>query len=130
MKRSIAHLRESLILISAIVLILGLGSAVFVYLTVGDDAGTILCYEIIGGTVYPVSPEESRVYQRNLEYVGGKAAIVADDFRRWLIGLWHGKTRAFTIAGISIFISFVIFFVANRLPFLLGSDVNGENKRE
>jgi hypothetical protein len=130
MKRSIAHLRESLILISAIVLIFGLGSAVFIYLTAGDDAGTVLGYEIIGGTVYPVSPEESKVYRRDLEHVGGKAAIVADDFSRWFSGLWQGKSLAFTIAFISIFIALVIFFVANRLPFLLKSNANGENKWE
>jgi hypothetical protein len=130
MKRSIAHLRESLILISAIVLIFGLGSAVFIYLTAGDDAGTVLGYEIIGGTVYPVSPEESKVYRRDLEHVGGKAAIVADDFSRWFSGLWQGKSLAFTIAFISIFIALVIFFVANRLPFLLKSNANGEKKWE
>lgn len=130
MKRSIAHLRESLILISAIVLILGLGSAIFIYLTAGDDAGTILGYEIIGGSVYPVSPEDSKVYRRDLEHVGGKAAIVVDDFSRWFGGLWQGKSLAFTIAVISIFISFVIFFIADRLPFLLKSSANGEHKWE
>jgi hypothetical protein len=130
MKRSIAHLRESLILISAIVLILGLISAGFIYLTAGDDAGTILGYEITGGTVYPVSPEDSKVYRRDLEHVGGKAAIVADDFSRWFGGLWQGKSLAFTIAFISTFISFIIFFVANRLPFLLKANVDDENKWE
>jgi hypothetical protein len=70
------------------------------------------------------------VYRRDLELYGGKAALLADDFSRWFVGLWHGKSLAFTVAGISIFISFAFFFAANRLPFLLKFDVHSENNRE
>jgi hypothetical protein len=130
MKQEISHLRESLILISAIIIVIGLGSAVFIYKTAGNDSGSVLGYEIIGGIAYPIAPEDSKVYRRDLEYVGGKEAIVADDFSRWFIGLWHGKSLAFTIAGISIFISLLFFFVANRLPYILKSDVHSGNNRE
>jgi hypothetical protein len=61
---------------------------------------------------------------------GGKAAVVVDDFSRWFIGLWHGKSLAFTVAVISIFISLVFFFAANRLPSRLKSDAHSENNRE
>jgi hypothetical protein len=130
MKQEISHLRESLILISAIIIVIGLGSAVFIYKTAGNDSGSVLGYEIIGGIAYPIAPEDSKVYRRDLEYVGGKEAIVADDFSRWFIGLWHGKSLAFTIAGSSIFISLLFFFVANRLPYILKSDVHSGNNRE
>ena len=116
MKRESADLRESLILISAIILLVGLGSAILIYQTAGDDSDSVLGYEIVGGTAYPIRPEDSRTYIRNLELYGGKAAVVVDDFRRWFGELWHGKALAFTVAGICIFISLVIFFVANRLP--------------
>jgi hypothetical protein len=65
-----------------------------------------------------------------LELYGGKAALVADDFSRWFAGLWHGKSLAFTVAVISIFISLVFFFAANRLPSRLKSDAHSENNRE
>jgi hypothetical protein len=130
MNRGIAHLRESLILIGAIIMLVGLGSAIWIYQTAGDDSGSVLGYEIIGGSVYPIAPEDSRVYRRDLEHLGGKAAIVVDDFSRWFIGLWHGKTLAFTVAGIIIFISLLFFFAANRLPFILKSDVHSENNQK
>jgi hypothetical protein len=130
MKRKIEDLRESLILISAIVILVGLGSAILIYQTAGSDSDNVLGYEIIVGVAYPIRPEDSRTYIRDLELYGGKAAVVVDDFSRWFVGLWHGKSLAFMVAGISILISFVIFFVANRLPFLLKSDAHSENNQE
>jgi hypothetical protein len=130
MNQKIAHLRESLILIGAIIMVVGLGSAIWIYQSAGDYSGSVLGYEIIGGTAYPIEPEDSKVYRRDLEHYGGKAAIVVDDFSRWFIGLWHGKTLAFTVTGISVFISLLLFFIANRLPFILKSNVHSENNRE
>jgi hypothetical protein len=129
MKREIADLRESLILIGVIIMLIGLGSAVLIYQYADDDSDSILGYEIIGGSAYPIRPEDSRVYRRDLELYGGKAALVVDDFSRWFAGLWHGKSLAFTVAGISIFISFMFFFAANRLPSRLKSNADPENHR-
>ena len=112
MKREIADLRESFILIGAIIMLIGLGSSILVYRSAGDDSDDVLGYEIIDGSAYPIRAEDSRIYSRNLELYGGKAAVVVDDFSRWFIGLWHGKSLAFTVAGISIFISFIFFFAA------------------
>ena len=130
MKRDIANLRESLILIGAIIMLISLGSAVIIYQYADDDSDSILGYEIIGGSAYPIRPEDSKVYRRDLELYGGKAALVVDDFSRWFAGLWHGKSLAFTVAGFSIFISFMFFFAANRLPAPLKPDAHNENKRE
>jgi hypothetical protein len=130
MNRKVADLRESLILISAIIMLVGLGSAVLIYQSAGDDSDSVLGYEIIGGSAYPIRPEDSRTYRRDLELYGGKAAVIADDFSRWFVGLWHGKSLAFTVAGISFFISFVFFFAANHLSSRLKSDAHSENNRE
>jgi hypothetical protein len=130
MKRKVADLRESLILIGAIIMLVGLGSAILIYQSAGDNSDSVLGYEIIDGSAYPIRPEDSRMYRRDLELYGGKAAVLADDFSRWFVGLWHGKSLAFMVAGISIFISFGIFFAANRLPFLLKSDVHSGNNRK
>jgi hypothetical protein len=130
MNQKIAHLRESLILIGTIIMVVGLSSTIWIYQSAGDYSGSVLGYEIIDGTAYPIAPEDSKVYRRDLEHYGGKASIVVDDFSRWFIGLWHGKTLAFTVAFISIFISLLFFFIANRLPFILKSDADSENNRE
>jgi len=130
MNWKVADLRESLILIGAIIMLVGLGSAVLIYQSAGDDSDNVLGYEIIGGSAYPIRPEDSRTYRRDLELYGGKAAVIADDFSRWFVGLWHGKSLAFTVAGISIFISLLFFFAANRLPSRLKSDVHSENNQK
>jgi hypothetical protein len=130
MNRDIAHLRESLILIGVIIMLFGLCSAVFIYQVAGDDSTSVLGYEIIGGTAYPITPEDSKTYRRGVELYGGKAALVADDFSRWFVGLWRGKSLAFTVAGISIFISLIFFFAANRLPYFLDSDVESERQQK
>ena len=130
MNQKITHLRESLILIGAIIMVVGLGSAIWIYQSAGNYSDSVLGYEIIDGTAYPIAPEDSKVYRRDLEHFGGKAAIVVDDFSRWFIGLWHGKTLAITLAFISIFISLLFFFIANRLPFILKSDADSENNED
>jgi hypothetical protein len=116
-------------LISAIILLVGLGSAVLIYQTSETDSSSALGYEIAGGSVYPIMPENSKMYKHDLELYGGKAVVLADEFRRWFIGLWHGKSLAFTVAFISIFISFGFFFAANYMPPSLKSDVRNENDR-
>jgi hypothetical protein len=130
MKREIVDLRESLILIGAIIMLLGLGSSILIYQSAGNDSDGVLGYEIMDGSAYPIRPEDSRIYRRNLELYGGKAAVVVDDFSRWFAGLWHGKSLAFTVAGISIFISLMFFFAANRLSARLKPDDHSENHRE
>jgi hypothetical protein len=130
MKWKITDLHTCFNLISAIILLVGLGSAVLIYQTAETDLSSVLGYEIAGESVYPIMPENSKMYKHDLELYGGKAAVLADEFRRWFVGLWHGKSLAFTVAFISIFISFVIFFAANHLPPRLKSDVRSENNRE
>jgi len=130
MKWKITDLHICFNLISAIILLVGLGSAVLIYQSAETDLSSVLGYEIAGESVYPIMPENSKMYKHDLELYGGKAAVLADEFRRWFVGLWHGKSLAFTVAFISIFISFVIFFAANHLPPRLKSDVRSENNRE
>jgi hypothetical protein len=55
--------------------------------------------------------------------------MLADEFRQWFVGLWHGKSLAFTVACITVFVSFGFFFVANRLPSDLKSDARGGNNQ-
>jgi hypothetical protein len=113
-------LHKRLYLIAAIILVLGLGSAIMIYLTAENASDSVLGYE----------PENSKMYLHDLELYGGKANVLANDFMRWFAGLWHGTSLAFTIACITLFISFWVCFVANRLPSHSKSDNRDENNRD
>jgi hypothetical protein len=125
-----AYLRICINFISAIILLVGFGTAIFIYQTADSDSTGALGYQIIGGTIYPIMPENTKIYKHDLEVYGGKAAVLADEFRRWFIGLWHGKSLAFTIAVITIFLSFAGFFTARHLLSPSTSDISAENNRD
>ena len=127
MKWKITDPQMYLNLIGVIILLVGFGSATLIYQTDGNDSRDVLGYEIIDGHVYPILPEGSKMYLRNLQLYGGTASVLADELRRWFVGLWHGKSLAFTVAFITIFISFVIFYFANHLPSSFESDINSDN---
>jgi hypothetical protein len=116
-------------LISTIILLVGLGSAIVIYQTAENATDITLGYEVVGGDVSPITPENSKRYVHDLELYGGKAAVLANEFRYWFIGLWDGKSLAFTSACITIFISLGLYFIANHLPPALMSDVQGKNNR-
>jgi hypothetical protein len=117
MKWKTTNLQTRLYLIAAIVLLVGLGSAIFTYFTAENDPDSVMGYE------------DSKIFMHDLELYGGKANVLAHEFNRWFVGLWHGKSLAFTIACITIFISLVFFFVARHLPSDLKYDARGENNR-
>jgi len=130
MKWKISDPQTYLNLISVMILLVGLGSAVLIYRTAENDSNSVLGYEIIGGQAYPIMPEDSKMYLRDLQLYSGKAGVLADEFRRWFVGLWYGKSLAFTVAYITLFVSFVVFYAANHLPSRLKSDVHSENNRD
>ena len=130
MKWEITDPQTCLNLISVMILLVGLGSAVLIYRIAENDSNSVFGYEIIGGQAYPIMPEDSKMYLRDLQLYSGKAGVLADEFRRWFVGLWYGKSLAFTVAYITLFISFVVFYAANHLPSRLKSDVHSENNRD
>jgi hypothetical protein len=74
------------------ILVAGFGTAITVYLTARDRPGNPLGYE----------PLETKQYIHDLELYGGKANVLAAEFRNWFAGLWHGRQLAFTIAVITV----------------------------
>lgn len=130
MKWKIADLHTCLNLISAIILLVGLVSAMLIYRTAENNVSGVIGYEEEGGSVYPIMPGETKKYLRDMELYGGKANVIADELRRGFVGLWHGKSLAFTVACISILISFGVFYAATHLPSSLNSDVPSENNRD
>jgi hypothetical protein len=117
-------------LISAIILVVGLGSAAMIYQKAGNDVYGAIGYEVINGNIYPIMPEHSKMYRHNLELYGGKMNVLADDFRRWLVGLWHGRSLAVIIGCTTIIISFGFFYAANHLTHRLNSDIDNKTNRD
>lgn len=91
------------------ILLVGLVSAALIYIFAADD-NTDRAAEI----------ESARVYEYNIERIGGMAAVYAARLNRWLAGLWHGKPLAYTVAVLSVAIGLLCFAVARmifvRLP--------------
>ncbi len=115
MKFKTPDLPTLLNLFSALILLVGLTTAIWIYVKAENVPYGALGYESEGGVLYPVMPEDSKQYQRGLELYGGTANVLADEFRRWLGGLFHGKSLAVIIAGATILISFGLFYAAKHL---------------
>ena len=116
MKWNITDPQTYLTLIGFTILLVGLGSAALIYRTAENNSNNVLGYEIIGGQAYPIMPEDSKAYLGNLQHYGGKELVLIDELNRWFIGLWHGKSLAFTVTFFTIVIAFVVLFIANHLP--------------
>lgn len=129
MNWKILNQRSWLNLISAIILLVGLGSAALIYQRAGNDPYGALGYESVDGTIYPIMPENSKLYRHNLEVYGGKLNVIMDDFRRWFDGLWHGKSLAVMIGCTTLIISLWLFYTANYLTSALKSDSPRENNQ-
>jgi hypothetical protein len=113
MNWKIFNKRTWLNFISAIIMVVGLSSAALIYQRTGN--------------VYPISPADSKMYRHNLEVYGGKFMVIIDDFRRWFLGLWHGKSLAVIIGCTTIIISLGFFYAANNSTRHLQSEVDNHN---
>ncbi len=45
--------------------------------------------------------EQSKAYDRRVELIGGKAAVVGNELRDGFASLWHGRRLAYTIAALT-----------------------------
>ena len=129
MKWKTTNLQTRLYRISVIILLVGLSSSIWIYLTAEHASESVLGYEIAGENAYLVTPANSKKYVHDVELIGGKAAVLADEFGRWFVGLWHGKSLAFTVACITIFTSLGFFFVARTSLSGLEADARDQDNR-
>jgi hypothetical protein len=106
-------------LVTILMLLAGLGSAVAIYLTAGnpDEIGMVEEFE------------ESKRFAHDLELYGGKANLIANKFSRWFEGLWHGQSLAYTVAVLTVVIAVGYFLVASRLAAHAASDAAHDNNR-
>ncbi len=108
-------LQTRLCIAGALILVLGLLSAVGIYFTANDEVGGAIGYQVIAGQTVPITAENSRSYRYQLERNGGKMALVMDDFARWFGGLWHGRQLAYTLAFLAMALSIACFYLADLL---------------
>jgi len=102
----LANRKTRLYLIGAIVLLVGLGTALLLYLTCEEVPDNDGVYQI----------HHSKGYQRDLQLMGGQMYLLEDDISLWFEGLWQGRALAHTVASITLFLSFGCFLVAYNLP--------------
>ncbi len=93
-------------LLTAAILLVGLGTAVAIHRIAQPKAPNPLGYE----------PEDTKKYLRELERVGGKANVVATQFMRWFDGLWQGQQLATTTAALTLGLAAGFWFVASPPP--------------
>ena len=58
----------------------------------------------------------SKKYLHDLEVYGGKANVLAAEFRDWFAGLWYGRSLAGTIAVLTVVAALAYRFFATPLP--------------
>jgi hypothetical protein len=116
MKWETSRLQTFLSIVSALVMISGLGSAACIYQKAVNEPADALRDRMEGGSIYQIQPEDSKKYQRDMEAISGKAVLVMAEFRHKLAALWQGKSLACMVAALSILISFAFYFAANHLP--------------
>jgi len=124
-RRKNSTLQIRLYLVGAVILLAGLASSALVYLTATDDRRDAIGYEIRGENVYVITTGDSKRYRNDLERIGGKAAVFADDFNRWFAGLWQGKQLATTLAVLAIGAALACFWAAHNLSNQASDDQDG-----
>ena len=98
------------------ILIVGLVAAALIYVFASEDRDLEVAAEIAGG----------RMYQHNLELMGGKLGVLLADVDDWFASLWHGKRLAGTIAVLAIVAGAACFWIASLMT-PNGTDRTREN---
>lgn len=111
-----ARLKARLTLAAVLLLVAGLTSASLIYAFADEAPPDAIGYIVADGIKYPIAPNQSKRYVRDLERFGGKASVLFDEFDRWFAGLWRGKTMGITVGCLAAMVSVVLFAFAASLP--------------
>jgi len=82
-------------IIAVAILIVGLATAIGIYVSAARPTDDMVMYEI----------EHSKQYQRTLELYGGKANVIAVELTQWFDSLWHGTRLAYTVACATVLLA-------------------------
>ena len=106
------HTRVYLVALS--IFVLGSIGGTLIYLLNGSAANGSN-FQIIGGQVYATDVSNSKAYNDQLERMGGRSAVFADQFSRWLGGLWHGERLGITVVVLATITTLVLLWVARQM---------------
>jgi len=111
-------MNKRLLVCSALVAVIGLSSALLVFVTAPEDSGPNEGFQtvVVDGKTYQIPLASTKLYQRDLQRFGGKSAVLADDLTRWFAGLWHGRSLAVTLTWITAFVSVGLLLRAREIP--------------
>lgn len=126
MSRKYSTVQIRLYLMGFSILIAGLLCAAWVFDAATDDIGDsdVVNYQIVAGHFYPLTTADSKRYQYDMERIGGKYAVVAEEVNQWLSSLWHGKRLAYTIGVLAIVASLACFLIAQHPDYKLPDNRN------
>lgn len=114
--------RRRVYLAGIVILALGLASAALVYFLAAKQGGASAAgYNIVGTTAYPITLDESSREMQQVERLGGKPAVLALEFHRWFLSLWHGRPLAWTLAILCAAVALLCFHIAG----LMDDDAGG-----
>lgn len=116
MKCSLPGRRAALRILAVAILVLGLGSAVWIYTVAQEELRAAQNEQESASSVFLRHPEYTKKYQRNLELYGGKANVLADRFVRWLESLGEGENLAYLVASASIALALLCLVGASLAP--------------
>jgi len=106
-------LRTRLRIAAFLVLVAGLAGGATIYFVAEDDPAAT-AYNLVGGVAYPIDPATSKLYVRDLQRFGGKAAVLFDEFNRWFVARWEGRALGVTIGSLSAATALVLMLIARR----------------
>lgn len=90
--------------ISVLLLLLGFGSALAIYLTADHTPINSLLND----------PLAHKRYLREMRVIGGKANVLAAEITDWFEGLWEGESLAWTVAVLTVGITLTFRLGAQR----------------
>jgi hypothetical protein len=93
-------------LVSAVILTAGFATALLIHVTAAPVPANPLGR----------APEDSKQYLREMEVYGGKANVLASQFRQWLESLGHGRRLAVTVACLTPFVALLYLIASTPLP--------------
>jgi hypothetical protein len=104
-------MRVTLFAVGWVFLVGGLGSSLWAFraaAAAGTDTSSELAAEM----------RNTKRYQYNLEYVGGKGNAMSVEIQEWFTGLWHGRQLGTTLAVLAVVSSAACLVLAETLPHL------------
>ena len=104
--------RGRLFAVGWLIFLIGGCLSAWLFASAADDADDVVAYVMVDGQSYPVMAGDSKAYRHQIERFGGKMAVFADEFGRWIKRLTTGRWLAALIALLSVAAGGVCFRAA------------------